>query len=78
MKDGYDSFAVGRRPPGWTGCGPVGGGVDRGRRLKDANAGVRGSAGQVVAVLPVATSFGFADELRKRSGGLAVPQLVFR
>eukprot|EP00911_Craspedida_sp_UC1_P002980 UC1_evm1s2177 len=29
------------------------------------------------AVLPVAQSFGFASELRKRTGGLAVPQLIF-
>ncbi|KAK2489220.1 hypothetical protein MC885_010605 [Smutsia gigantea] len=29
------------------------------------------------AVLPVAESFGFADEIRKRTSGLASPQLVF-
>lgn len=29
------------------------------------------------AVLPVAESFGFADEIRKRASGLASPQLVF-
>uniref|UniRef100_A0A8B9JXW1 Elongation factor-like 1 n=1 Tax=Astyanax mexicanus TaxID=7994 RepID=A0A8B9JXW1_ASTMX len=29
------------------------------------------------AVLPVAESFGFADEMRKRTSGLASPQLVF-
>ncbi|XP_029806402.1 elongation factor-like GTPase 1 isoform X1 [Suricata suricatta] len=31
----------------------------------------------VKAVLPVAESFGFADEIRKRTSGLASPQLVF-
>ncbi|KAJ0001586.1 hypothetical protein NQD34_001382 [Periophthalmus magnuspinnatus] len=29
------------------------------------------------AILPVAESFGFADEIRKRTSGLASPQLVF-
>ncbi|XP_051919819.1 elongation factor-like GTPase 1 isoform X1 [Hippocampus zosterae] len=31
----------------------------------------------VKAVLPVAESFGFADEIRKRTSGLASPQMVF-
>ncbi|KAM9838070.1 elongation factor-like GTPase 1 [Aulostomus maculatus] len=31
----------------------------------------------IKAVLPVAESFGFADEIRKRTRGLASPQLVF-
>lgn len=31
----------------------------------------------ITAVLPVAESFGFADEIRKRTSGVAVPQLVF-
>ena len=31
----------------------------------------------ISAVLPVAESFGFADEIRKRTSGLASPQLVF-
>lgn len=31
----------------------------------------------VVAVLPVAESFGFADEIRQRTSGFAAPQLVF-
>ncbi|KAM3877344.1 elongation factor-like GTPase 1 [Diretmus argenteus] len=31
----------------------------------------------IEAVLPVAESFGFADEIRKRTSGLASPQLVF-
>lgn len=31
----------------------------------------------VVAMLPVAESWGFADEMRKRSSGAAAPQLVF-
>ena len=31
----------------------------------------------VTAVLPVAESFGFAEEIRKRTSGLAIPQLVF-
>lgn len=31
----------------------------------------------IKAVLPVAESFGFADEVRKRTSGLASPQLVF-
>lgn len=31
----------------------------------------------IKAVLPVAESFGFADEFRKRTSGLASPQLVF-
>lgn len=32
---------------------------------------------QIVATLPVTDSFGFAEELRRRSSGLAVPQLIF-
>ncbi|EGD82627.1 hypothetical protein PTSG_11989 [Salpingoeca rosetta] len=32
---------------------------------------------QIKAKLPVTHSFGFAEELRKRTSGLAVPQLVF-
>ena len=31
----------------------------------------------VTAVLPVVESFGFADEIRKRTSGLASPQLHF-
>eukprot|EP00730_Choanoeca_flexa_P004343 TRINITY_DN11666_c0_g1_i8.p1 TRINITY_DN11666_c0_g1~~TRINITY_DN11666_c0_g1_i8.p1 ORF type:complete len:1050 (+),score=270.78 TRINITY_DN11666_c0_g1_i8:3-3152(+) len=31
----------------------------------------------VTAVIPVPNSFGFADEMRKRTSGLAVPQLIF-
>ena len=31
----------------------------------------------ISAILPVAESFGFADELRTRSSGAASPQLVF-
>ena len=31
----------------------------------------------IVATLPVAESFGFCDEIRKRTSGLASPQLVF-
>uniref|UniRef100_A0A1A7YEI2 Elongation factor-like 1 n=1 Tax=Iconisemion striatum TaxID=60296 RepID=A0A1A7YEI2_9TELE len=31
----------------------------------------------IKAVLPIAESFGFADEIRKRTSGLASPQLVF-
>ncbi|XP_047218843.1 elongation factor-like GTPase 1 isoform X3 [Girardinichthys multiradiatus] len=31
----------------------------------------------ITAVLPVAESFGFADEIRKKTSGLASPQLVF-
>ncbi|XP_048471966.1 elongation factor-like GTPase 1 [Rhincodon typus] len=31
----------------------------------------------IKAILPVAESFGFADEIRKRTSGLASPQLVF-
>ena len=32
---------------------------------------------QVHATLPVVESFGFANEIRKRTSGLASPQLVF-
>ena len=31
----------------------------------------------IVAVLPVVESFGFAEEIRKRTSGLASPQLRF-
>lgn len=31
----------------------------------------------IKAALPVAESFGFADEIRKRTSGLASPQLIF-
>ena len=31
----------------------------------------------VHAVVPVAESFGFAEEIRKKTSGLASPQLVF-
>ena len=31
----------------------------------------------ILAFLPVAEAFGFADEIRKRSAGAASPQLVF-
>ena len=29
------------------------------------------------SLIPVAESFGFAEEIRKKTGGLAMPQLVF-
>ena len=32
----------------------------------------------VLSVLPVAESFGFSDEIRKRTSGAASPQLVFQ
>lgn len=32
---------------------------------------------QISATLPVVESFGFCDEIRKRTSGLASPQLVF-
>ena len=32
----------------------------------------------ILAVLPVAESFGFSDEIRKRTSGAASPQLVFQ
>lgn len=35
------------------------------------------SSFNIVATLPVADSFGFAEEIRKRTSGLASPQLVF-
>ena len=31
----------------------------------------------ILALLPVAESFGFSDEIRQRTSGFAVPQLVF-
>lgn len=31
----------------------------------------------IAAVIPVAESFGFCDEIRKRTSGLASPQLAF-
>lgn len=31
----------------------------------------------IIALLPVAESFGFADEIRKRTSGAAQPQLIF-
>lgn len=31
----------------------------------------------ILALLPVAESFGFSDEIRKRTSGAAAPQLVF-
>ena len=31
----------------------------------------------IAAVLPVAQSLGFAEEIRKKTSGLAMPQLVF-
>ena len=31
----------------------------------------------IVAQLPVAESFGFAEEIRKKTSGLASPQLIF-
>ena len=31
----------------------------------------------VLAVLPIAESFGFSDEIRKRTSGAAAPQLLF-
>ena len=31
----------------------------------------------ISAVLPIAESFGFSDEIRKRTSGLASPQLAF-
>ena len=33
---------------------------------------------EIVAELPVIESFGFADEIRKKTSGLAFPQLKFR
>ena len=32
----------------------------------------------IVSVLPVAESFGFSDEIRKRTSGAASPQLIFQ
>lgn len=32
----------------------------------------------IVSLLPVAESFGFADEIRKRTSGAASPQLIFQ
>ncbi|RIB02088.1 P-loop containing nucleoside triphosphate hydrolase protein [Gigaspora rosea] len=32
---------------------------------------------QICALLPVVESFGFADEIRKRTSGAAIPQLIF-
>lgn len=32
----------------------------------------------ILAVLPVAESFGFSDEIRQRTSGFAAPQLVFK
>lgn len=32
----------------------------------------------ILSVLPVAESFGFSDEIRKRTSGAASPQLVFQ
>ncbi|CAG8615979.1 4597_t:CDS:10 [Cetraspora pellucida] len=32
---------------------------------------------QIIALLPVVESFGFADEIRKRTSGAAIPQLIF-
>lgn len=32
----------------------------------------------IVAVLPVAESFGFSDDIRKRTSGAASPQLIFQ
>lgn len=32
----------------------------------------------IVSLLPVAESFGFSDEIRKRSSGAASPQLLFQ
>ena len=31
----------------------------------------------IYALIPVAESFGFAEEIRKKTGGLAMPQLIF-
>lgn len=31
----------------------------------------------ILALLPVAESFGFAEEIRKRTSGVAQPQLIF-
>ena len=31
----------------------------------------------IYALIPVAKSFGFAEEIRKKTGGLAMPQLIF-
>lgn len=35
------------------------------------------NAFQVTATLPVIESFGFAEEIRKKTSGMASPQLVF-
>jgi ribosome assembly protein 1 len=32
----------------------------------------------IISLLPVAESFGFADEIRKRTSGAASPQLIFQ
>ena len=31
----------------------------------------------IYALIPVAESFGFAEEIRKKMGSLAMPQLIF-
>ena len=31
----------------------------------------------IYALIPVTESFGFAEEIRKKTGGLAMPQLIF-
>ena len=31
----------------------------------------------IIATLPVVESFGFADDIRKKTSGLASPQLIF-
>ena len=31
----------------------------------------------IYALIPVAESFGFAEEIRKKMGGLTMPQLIF-
>ena len=42
---------------------------------EDMNAGSQ--TFNITAVLPVVESFGFAEEIRKRTSGLASPQLTF-
>jgi ribosome assembly protein 1 len=49
----------------------------RGRILSDAmNEGTPFFT--IIALLPVAESFGFGDEIRKRTSGAASPQLIFQ
>ena len=53
----------------------------RGRILSESLAQQTGSSDlnlfSILSLLPVATSFGFSDEIRKRTSGAASPQLIF-